>query len=902
MIDWFRHASLRNKLVITNLLVAVPVLVLFAAASIFGQYYFQRQNKIDNLHSVADVLANNVRSAMLFQDKEAATTTLSSLAGLSFVSEGALFRTNGDSFANYQRETSGEPDSDVLSARALVAMDDEVLGYLTLTADTSILVESVRRSLYILLGVFVASLLLLTYLSNRLQRVISTPLVNLQRAMQEFGNDQHQAVTLTYEAIDEVGQLYAGFDQLMKEIQLKDQKVHEYQMHLSDLVEQRTAALRQSNESLQLAIEEAEQASRVKSEFIATMSHEIRTPLNGLLGMVNLMDEDQVTQIQRRRIQVMRTTGKSLLHIVNEILDFSKLQADKLVLDPTHFNLRNTLEDIAREFSQVSNDGIDVLLDIPEDLDLLIYADEARLRQIVYNLMSNAVKFTREGRVILKLQILASEHDNAVTLKLTVTDTGIGIAPEKLSSISSAFYQADSSTSREFGGTGLGLSISKNLLKLMDSELSINSEVNEGSCFGFVLTLDGTTQQRELTQYPDRKVAVAFGNTERQKLLVRQLNLLGIKPDQFLDLSAIDTPQKYTDILTDQPGTNQPGGTGLETRVIFLEQFTRTSCGIEQANLELPFVLDDLIYVLNANTNIPVQTRDLLPGKGFTVMVADDGAVNRETAAGFLSNDGFQLIFADDGAAAFKLYKSQPCDLILMDCSMPVIDGFAAAQMVRDHEHKFGLRRVPIVAMTAHDWTVVADRCQEADMDDYLSKPFDPGQLRRLLSKWLQLPEGDNLAPDKNIAGKHKLPDAEPEPEKNSDEVLVEELDEVLDEMFDEEFDEDVFQRIITAAPNSAGRLCLKLIEAYFDEIPGRLCSVNEAVAAKDISLLIRTAHVMKSSAGNLGLLKFQHWCNTVEAEGRLTSISQLQELQEITQSADAYLKSKHTFYSSDSQ
>jgi signal transduction histidine kinase/CheY-like chemotaxis protein/HPt (histidine-containing phosphotransfer) domain-containing protein len=885
----FKHAKVKNKLIVLIFLTATPVLLFFSVATLLSQFYFQRDANIETLKSVVTVLADNTRSALLFSDQDSATKALSSLSALPDVMSAALYDAGDNNFAGYARKglPQGPPscpsftgDSNYGAAVTVnditvcmqIISDGEVLGRLLVTSELSTMKRNLLRSLYTLLTVLLASLLIVLSLSNQLQKIISAPLISLKVTMQKYGREQIFESLTGHDSKDEIGELYDVFNNMLVDLKVKNDQVEDYQAHLTELVEAKTHALSSANASLEMAIIDAEKSSQVKSEFIATMSHEIRTPLNGLLGMMALMSESEVTAAQQRQLEIMLLSGRELLHIVNEILDFSKMQADMLSLDPEEFGMAELVEQIGREFTHCCTIKLSIIVDYSAALRLRVTADRSRLRQVLHNLMSNAVKFTDEGEVVLRVTIEA-ESSGQIRLRFDIEDTGIGIPESKMEEVQKPFSQVDGSTSREYGGTGLGLSICTQLLMLMDSALKIESHPGLGSCFSFSLDF-AVSRQLKNTRSDElpANCLVVCEQRSRAISLIRQLAYLGINCQSFDNVAnAARVCEGFAEPMGVFLDFNLPGAEEFAVkispaaRIFSLAQPSQKPPRENYPSLSMPDLHPDLLaMVSHVGQKSPAVSRMSLNGRGLSVLVVDDGEVNRELIAGLLMNDEFDITMASDGYEAYDQFRAQHHDLVLMDCSMPKADGFAATQWIREHETRTQLSRTPVIAVTAHGWEIVEDRCRTAGMDDYLIKPFSPTQLRNVVLKWL------NLTSELS-QGNAAVSDATEDPE----------------------FDETVFTNILVAMPVKGSSLCVKLIDAYFSEAPQRIELLGMAVAADDLSSLTKTAHALRSSAANLGLRHMQICCKSIENQDHPSAADVSVELLVIAASAKVYLENK---------
>ena len=568
------------------------------------------------------------------------------------------------------------------------------------------------------------------------------------------------------------------------ERKLAEEELHRHREHLAELVDERTNQLQIVNDNLAESNRELEIASRAKSDFLANMSHEIRTPMNAIIGMTDLMLESQLTETQREYLTMVENAGSSLLTLINDILDFSKIEAGRLELDITPFDVRESIGDAMKLLAlRAHESNLELALSVAPDVPFLLQGDPGRLRQIVVNLVGNAIKFTSEGEVVLEIGT-RQFTDDGVVLKFVVRDTGVGIPHDKLSSIFDEFEQADSSTTRNFGGTGLGLAISARLAELMEGRISVESDVGIGSTFTFTAVFG--VQQTDAKEMRVRSAAVAGtpilivdDNSTNRRILSDMLTSWGTTPhavssaDAAIEAlkSAQDSDRPFGLVLSD---LNMPNVDGLE-----LTQWIRAEPGLQnlpiiiltssgrisdedyselkiRAHLVKPVKQSELFDAILTSMNATAfadrsqddrrSVADAIPSS-LNVLLAEDNRVNQKLAVGILEQLGHQVTVANNGHEAVELYQSRPFDVVFMDVEMPVMDGFDAVRQIRRHEVDTG-QHIPIIAMTAHAMQGDRERCLDAGMDDYLPKPIRKRDLNARLCD-LTTPEsaGENVDP-----------------------------------------------------------------------------------------------------------------------------------------------------------
>jgi len=643
-----------------------------------------------------------------------------------------------------------------------------------------------------------------------------------------------------------------------------------------DVTEQRQAA-----EELRRAREEAEAASRARGDFLANVSHEIRTPMNAVIGMAELLLDTALRPEQAEYVSILKDSAESLLGVINDILDFSKMEKGKLELTPAEFDVREALGDTLRTLGlRAHQKGLELALRVAPDVPERVVGDAARLRQVLVNLVGNAVKFTERGEVVVEVEREHARRGESA-LRFVVQDTGIGIPAEKQTLIFDAFEQADSSTTRQHGGTGLGLSISAQLVALMGGRIEVESEPGRGSRFRFTArfgTPSGGARRGARTPAPLRglPVLVVDDNATNRRVLEGVRAQLRMRPravaggKEALDEMerAAAAGQAYPLVLLDAP---MPGLDGFEVArrmnerpglagpvVLMLTSGPRaadrarcTELGIV-AQLTKPVkqsdLMDRIVSVLEGvrEPPEPAGKRPARHGRRLRVLVAEDNSVNQQVALGMLERAGHLAVLARNGREALARLEAEPFDLVLMDVQMPEMDGLEATAAIREREAREG-GHVPILAVTAHAFRADVERCLAAGMDAYVTKPLRPRELRAAIARLVR------------PAPRRPAPTEEPEDGGPLDASLV-------------------LERV-----GGDRRALRALVRMFLADSPRQLAAVRGAVRAGDAPALQAAAHALKGSVSNFAApaataaaLKLQQMGEQGELAGADASVDEL--------------------------
>ncbi|MDX9962551.1 ATP-binding protein [Desulfobacter postgatei] len=672
--------SIRIKLIMTLGFTALLALFMMAGSMVAYETYNAKNNLVDELVSMADLISLNASVAMMFNDRNAALEDLRALSAKQGIIGAIIYDIHGAIYADFSRDAisidtlihevrqickPGIFPIEMIAAQKMfrrftnghahvilpVNFKDNFLGAIHLIDDMQ--QQKRRLSAYYLIvaGIVIISLAVVLILSSKMQAIFTRPLFDVIDSMGQVTRKKDYQVRVKKCTNDEFGVLVEQFNQMIEEIQARDDALKSYSASLESRVEQRTLDLTQAKEKLESTVmhlekaqKKAEEASLIKSQFLANMSHEIRTPMNGILGMTEILLSSKLSGEQETFAINIQKSAQTLLSIINDILDFSKIEAGKLEIESIAFNLNNLLTDIETLLMFVAkNKNLYLNVDIQKGTHLFLVGDPTRIRQILINLVGNAIKFTEKGGVTIMISTSPlkengfqrfGDHLSRVVLSICVKDTGIGIAPEKQKYLFTPFSQADASFTRKYGGTGLGLAISSDLVSLMGGTIRCTSKPGQGSIFSVVLPLKKAEQ-------PVNEVSLAGHATRPQKT--------------------------------------------------------------DKINLH--------------------------------VLVAEDNITNQDVFSAMLETFGCKVNIAATGIDARDKFISLKPDIVLMDCQMPKMDGYQATREIRKYEEILGIH-TPIIAITAHAMTDDQDKCRDAGMDDFLTKPFMMEDLLATLKKW----------------------------------------------------------------------------------------------------------------------------------------------------------------------
>ena len=682
-----------------------------------------------------------------------------------------------------------------------------------------------------------------------------------------------------------------------------EMELQKYREHLEDIVEDRTAKLKK-------AIEKAEEINRLKSEFLATMSHEIRTPMNGILGMAELILSAKSQSQIDNFVRTIINSGESLQQIIDDILDFSKIEAGRLEIDPIDIDMLEIVDDIGKLYSVKARDkAVELVVRYKPGTERFLKADPVRIRQILGNLVSNAIKFTPKGHIILTVTS-EQEDSKAASLTFMVEDTGIGLTQEQQEKVFEKFAQADNSTTRKYGGTGLGLSICKSLVDLMGGEIKLESKENEGSKFSFTIPLNKSEKlnkpKKDYENLRPVRVLVVDDLYVVRKLVTERLTYSGIRCDEAEDahqaltlmVEASQTNDPYQLVIIDylMPDLN---GEKLASVINDHEDLRKaclvmvTSAGTPLADdrfsekgfsayLPKPISNEAFIYNLayiweqynkgmknelikfdkfsSFDTVINDEELDLT---GKKILIAEDNIVNQAFIKEILEETNVEYTIVHNGVEAVNAVIEKSFDLIIMDCLMPDMDGFEASRKITDLKTKGVIKEVSILALTANAMKGDRDKCLQAGMNDYLSKPVRKKELKNKIASMIFADS------DKQMLGKTKAPQ-EIKPMLNNSGIVSTQTSVAnvigLNKKIKPTHKNDYLD--IDAVNNAKNILKDKygdMVQVYIENSKERISEIQEAISNKDIEASIRPAHTLKSTSKQMGALYLSNLAKDVE-------------------------------------
>lgn len=848
-------------------------------------------------HSIALTVEQNISASLTFNHQESAQELVNGLVSNQYLAYVLILDKNKEIFAQSvdsaqelaeitrlveqgQLEMIEQVDSHQTLVTTLRDLDQNILGYLLLASNQRLFQELLSDELVMLFWQSLFALAIASFLSRRFAHTLTRPILETSQFIHKIIKHKDYSLQLSTSSQDEMGQLQQELNELVQLAQNWTQDLQDYGQNLASEVSIRTKSLHEAKLSLELTVSQLKQAKDAadaanvaKTQFLANMSHEIRTPMQGILGMSELLSNSMLSYEQNQHLKIISKSAQDLLQIINDVLDFSKIEHGHLTLNPAAVVLRTELEASIRLFyAKAQQKGIELLCVMPIQSEEVFMVDKLRLNQVMVNLLGNAVKFTNRGKVILKWQVYS--QGRYAQLELSVIDTGIGVKQEKQHRIFESFQQEDSTTTRMFGGTGLGLAISRQIVAKMDGQLNVSSVPGQGAQFTVSLTLPvvaDTPQFVAPNQFSGLAIAICIPSILQSAAWRQHCEHWGVSCHVFCSASEF-TQQFFADnqlqsiraIIIDESFSSQDVQLVCAVRdqaqkpesinLIMLGKPKQTMPQHEWFTLSKP-VSTNSMYVtfselfhhqpLSPKESSQQTSFELLNQPEIKLLVAEDNLTNQDFASAVLTTLGCKFDMVENGLKAIEMFKKEQYDLILMDCQMPEMDGYSATLAIRHNEKRTGQLATPVIALTAHALGDEKQKCLRHEMDDYLSKPYNIASLVNMMNKHLPEQKRFKFRQGFNKAAEQLASQSQVDENPLIDVIRLDNI--------------RALQR-----PDQENILA-KIITRYVEDSHKMVAQLSQQRALDNLVELKLTAHKLKSSARNLGGTQLGASCERLE-------------------------------------